>query len=289
MYYMKALQVTIDYIESHLYKDFTLSDLEQENGFSRCHFSRLFHLFTGYKISEYIRSRRLTVACERLLHTMDRQVDIALDLQFSSQDAFTRSFKKVVGVTPGQYRKTKQHRFEVAPLNVESIIWIQGGMEMKPIIKTIEKMYIVGMVYEGKNQNNEIPEMWQRFIPRMHEIQHTKGNGRSYGICQPLEEKLEDVDLENPSDFKYLAGLEVSSIEDIPEGMVYWEVKKQKYAVFTHTGSVELLGDTYKAIYSKWLPESGYDVVFTYDFEMYDASFKPGDEQSKMYVYIPIK
>lgn len=69
-------------------------------------------------------------------------------------------------------------------------------------------------------------------------------------MCEPLEENLEDIDLDNVKAFKYLACLEVEDSKDMPQGMTYWEIPKRKYLVFTHIGSPESLGETYKAIYS---------------------------------------
>lgn len=289
MYYQSALTKTVSYVENHLCDYFSLDDLNAVNGFSRCHFSRLFQLFTGYTISEYIRGRRLTEAAKSLVETDEKIMSIALQYQFSSQDAFTRAFTKAFGIPPARFRRQGQRKVLINPLDVSKIIWMQGGMEVKPEIVELTHLRVCGLTYKGKNQHGEIPELWQKFIPRMKEIKNPVSNMKSYGICEPLEESVEDVDLDNPNDFRYLAGIEVTSDENIPAGMEVWEVPHKKYAVFTHTGAVELLGDTYKAIYSKWIPESGYEVVFTYDFEVYDEDFKPGDPTSKMYVYIPIK
>lgn len=289
MYYQSALSKTISYVENNLCESFSLEDLSEVNGFSRCHFSRLFHLFTGYTISEYIKGRRLTEAALMLVETDQRIIDIAIAYQFSSQDSFTRAFSQVYGITPGRFRKQGQRKNLIEPLDVSKIIWMQGGLEVKPEIKTINDLKVMGMVYQGKNQSGEIGVLWQQFLARIPDIKSPKGNMKSYGICEPLEESVEDVDLDNPNDFKYLAGIEVVDDNDVPEGMEVWDVKHNKYAVFTHRGPVEMLGDTYKAIYSQWLPESGYEVVFTYDFEMYDQDFKPGQTDSKMYIYIPIK
>lgn len=289
MYYLSALSKTISFIEDNLYTPFTLDDLERVNGFTRSHFSKLFHAFTGYKISEYIRGRRLAVATMRLNQTNDKIIDIAFDLQFSSQESFSRSFCKVYGVPPGKFRKVGCATKILEPLDVDKLIWTQGGIEVKAVIKTIEKMKIVGMEYEGKNLNQEIGDLWGEFLPRIKEITHAKGDMNSYGICSPLEENIEEINFNETNDFKYLAGIEVTDDTVVPEGMKSWYVDHQKYAVFTHMGSVETLGDTYKAIYSTWLPESGYDVAFTYDFELYDENFNPGEEDSKMYIYIPIK
>jgi AraC family transcriptional regulator len=289
MYYVTALKDTVAYIEEHLTEPFTLNDLETINHFSRCHFSRLFHLFTGYHISEYIRLRRLDTACHQLIFSDKKIIDIAMGLQFASQDVFTRSFKKYIGISPGKFRKGDQMHHVIKPLDIDKLIWIQGGIEMKPEIVELEPMRVVGLEYHGKNQNQEIAVLWQNFLSRVHEINRSKHLSWSLGVCEPLEESIDDVDLDHPNDFKYLACVVADEETPVPEGMKTWQVDHTTYAVFTHTGPVEMLGDTYKAIYSKWLPESGYDVVFTYDFELYDQDFMPGDDKSKMYIYIPIK
>lgn len=289
MYYQRAIEKTLVYIENSLCLTFTLDDLVLVNGFSRCHFSRLFHLFTGYSISEYIKKRRLSEAAKQLVETDLRIIDIAMVFQFSSQESFTRAFQQLFSLTPGRYRKQGKKENMIEPLDIKKIIWMSGGLEMKPKIVNLQPLKVVGLSYQGMNRNGELPKLWQAFLSRVGEIKSGLGDGKSYGLCEPLEESIEDINLEEPNEIKYLAGIGVSSEEEIPQGMEVWSVTHSKYAVFTHYGSVEGLGETYKAIYSDWLPNSGYEAVFTKDFEMYDQDFKPGQKESKMYIYIPIK
>lgn len=289
MYYESALKKTITFVESNLCEPFTLDQLCHINGFSQCHFSKLFHVFTGYTISEYIRGRRLSEAAKLLIDSDKKIIDIAYDFQFSSQDSFSRSFKAKFGITPGKYRKNGQRKVLINQLDVSKLIWNQGGREMKPEVVVLDNLMILGMSYRGKNENGEVAELWQNFLSRTSEIKHAVNNRKSYGICEPLEESIEEVDFDKDNEIKYLAGIEVTSDKDVPEGMEVWHVDHKRYAVFTHTGSVDLLGETYKSIYSKWLPASGYQVEFTCDFELYDQDFDPSSETSKMYIYIPIK
>jgi len=287
MYYQSALKRTLNYIEDNLTENFTLDDLVKVHGFSKWHFSRMFHLLTGYAISEYIRNRRLTQASISLLESDERILDLALDYRFSSQESFTRSFKKLAGVTPGEYRKKGVCLHMMPSLKAENLIWTKGDVEVKPEIVNFEPIYVIGMMYEGKNLNGEIGDLWQTFIGRMDEIDALdKG---SYGICEPLVEDVKDLDLDNPNDFKYLAGLAVNENAKVPKGMVKWKVDHPLYAAFTHLGDVEEMGDTYKSIYTKWLPESGYDAVYAYDFELYGKDFKPGQADSKCYIYVPVR
>lgn len=289
MYYKNALKKTVDYIEANLEDIFSLDDLVSINGFSRCHFSRLFHLFSGYSISDYIRGRRLTEAARILVDTDDKIMDIALRFQFSSQDSFTRSFKQAFNESPAKFRRSQIKKTLVKPLNAEKIVLIQGGQEVKPRIEILDDLRVCGMACTSKNMHGEIPALWDRFIPRMHEIKSNVMFGRTFGVCEALEENIEDVDLDNPGEFGYLAGVQITDDSDIPNGMEVWDVPHKKYAVFTHRGTVHTLGDTYKMIYAKWIPESGYKIVFTYDFEVYGPDYNPTDPNAVMEIYLPIE
>lgn len=99
------IQKTINWIESHLHEQISANDIDAVSGFSRYHFHRVFQTSVGMSVTEYIRMRRLANAASILLHTNERIIDIAFYYQFESQESFTRAFKKLYGLPPGQYRK----------------------------------------------------------------------------------------------------------------------------------------------------------------------------------------
>ncbi|MWC29760.1 MerR family transcriptional regulator [Paenibacillus sp. MMS18-CY102] len=153
-----------------------------------------------------------------------------------------------------------------------------GGIPMKPTIVVNEAFTVLGMAWNSKSGEGDIPGLWQRFIPREHEIEGKLQPAVSYGICEPGEQE----------EFTYVAGYESHS-ERIPEGMAKVIVPAQRYAVFTHKGSVAQLGETYELIYSKWLPLHGLEPVKGYDFERYDERFiGPENVRSELDIYIPI-
>ncbi|MFD0717571.1 helix-turn-helix domain-containing protein [Paenibacillus sp. GCM10027626] len=105
MQYESTIQKTIDWIEAHLHEEISDSDIVERSNFSKYHFHRIFHSSVGLSVAAYIRMRRLAAAAVTLLLTEERIIDIALYFQFESQEAFTRAFKKVYYLPPGQYRK----------------------------------------------------------------------------------------------------------------------------------------------------------------------------------------
>jgi predicted transcriptional regulator YdeE/DNA-binding transcriptional MerR regulator len=152
--------------------------------------------------------------------------------------------------------------------------------EMKEAkIVQLDSFLVVGMPYLGKNENNEIAQLWQEFIPRIPEIRHiAPGAEISYGICSPHPSGLID----------YIAALPVTSLEDTPSGMVGKEIPAQTYVLFPAYGLADI-GPTYRMILEEWLPVSGYKPVEAADFEYYPETFNPDDSRSVVYIYFPVQ
>jgi AraC family transcriptional regulator len=97
--YSEVTRETIRYIEEHLLDAWLLDHYAKEVGYSKFHLSRVFKRETGIAISEYVRKRRLAIAAMYLLFSDKSLLQIALSLQFQSQEAFTRSFKELYGLS----------------------------------------------------------------------------------------------------------------------------------------------------------------------------------------------
>ncbi|MDE7206691.1 MAG: helix-turn-helix domain-containing protein [Lachnospiraceae bacterium] len=55
---------------------------------------------------EYINRLRINTACHRIKHSHKSMKAIAYDCGFDSYEHFIKVFKKMVGTTPTEYRKT---------------------------------------------------------------------------------------------------------------------------------------------------------------------------------------
>lgn len=137
---------------------------------------------------------------------------------------------------------------------------------------------VVGMHYRGKNEQDEIPQLWGQFVPRIPEIQHRNPDPATYGVMYGYEEAT--------GEFDYVAALHVNSASDLPEGMVSVEIPAARYALFTCT--LPTLSATYRQIHP-WLAQSEYEHAGAPEFEYYGEDFDPEDSNSPMGVYIPIK
>lgn len=105
MNYRETIQESIDYIENNLKEKILLEDLAKIAFLSKFHYHRIFHEIIGETVMDYIRKRRLTEAAKELVESDEKIIDIALKYQFSSQESFTRAFKKMFDISPGEFRR----------------------------------------------------------------------------------------------------------------------------------------------------------------------------------------
>lgn len=106
--YSALVQQIIDTLEENVLTDWQLEQFAKKIGYSKYHLTRKFKEETGFSIGEYIRTRKLAIAAQLLLHTDESILSIALELHFQSQEAFTRAFKELYKLPPGKYRSLMQ-------------------------------------------------------------------------------------------------------------------------------------------------------------------------------------
>jgi len=93
----------IDFAEANVGRLISLSDMAAVANLSPFHFSRSFKMSTGMSPAKFMLSRRIGRA-KRLLQDGMSIAEVAIECAFSSQAHFTKAFKQVMGVTPGQFK-----------------------------------------------------------------------------------------------------------------------------------------------------------------------------------------
>lgn len=95
----------IEYIESNIEAKLNLHALATLVGLSKGHFSRAFRQREGLPPMSYIAVRRVERAKAMMTSSHDPLTEIAAACGFGDQPHLTRWFRRIVGMTPGQYRR----------------------------------------------------------------------------------------------------------------------------------------------------------------------------------------
>lgn len=105
MNWFRLINKATSYIENHISDKIVLEEIAKHCNVSYHYFSKTFGLITGYNLKEYIRNRRITLASYDISNTDERIIDIAFKYGYSSNEAFSRAFKKIHGINPSKARK----------------------------------------------------------------------------------------------------------------------------------------------------------------------------------------
>ncbi|MBS4210632.1 response regulator [Bacillus sp. FJAT-50079] len=102
---LSPIEQVIQYMKTSISADFSLATAANMAHLSPSYFCKLFKKQTGTNFSDYVISIRMEEASRLLVHTSLRISEIADRLGYADLAYFSNSFKKVMGVTPSQYRK----------------------------------------------------------------------------------------------------------------------------------------------------------------------------------------
>lgn len=250
MNYEERVHAVIDAIGQNLDEELSLETLCEIACFSKFHFHRLFTAHTGLSLQQYIRWLRLKRAAHQLL--IDKQakiLTIAMDAGFESHEAFSRVFKQVCGVTPKQFRADGSWGFWDKPP------YTMCKRRIEPVNVAIEEKLSRRLaVVEHRGDPNYVAQSvnklidWAKAQPVI--LKPSPGDSFGFGYDDPNNTVPEDLRFDLALTVPESLTLDDKDITErhLPAG---------RYAVATHKGSRNNLGDTIYPILREWLPSSG--------------------------------
>jgi AraC family transcriptional regulator len=99
------LRRVIERMHADLDTDLDLKTIAAESGYSRDHFLRMFRAATKCTPHQYFLRLRIERAQALMKNRSLKMIDIAESCGFTSQSQLSRVFRRVLGVTPRQYRR----------------------------------------------------------------------------------------------------------------------------------------------------------------------------------------
>lgn len=100
----------LEKIQLHPYSHWTLTDMARDCHLSVDYFSKIFYKLVGKRPRDYLLDAKFHAVASVLTEQQTAIKDLADQTGYGSVHTFTRAFKRVIGVSPGQYR-CMPHRF----------------------------------------------------------------------------------------------------------------------------------------------------------------------------------
>lgn len=272
-----SIQDIVDFIEDNMADDLSVIELSRRTGLSPWHFQRVFKSFVGDSLGNYLRLRRLTKAASYLKGTELGVLEIAIEVGFGSNEAFTRAFKANFGKGPREFRENRSSvQLATKPaLSFSLLKHLADGIQREPNIVTYPLKKLVGFTKDVPSpfaqqagQCGEIADAWIKLFENMNQLAPIEAE-TYYGLYRsPSGTFCEDR-------LTYFAGVSVANDyrpPDILTGEVSTiDLPSQRVAEFQLFNAVteDRVRETIDAIYGYWLPNSNYLRASGSDFEVY--------------------
>jgi AraC family transcriptional regulator len=270
-FYKKRLLCVLVHIQQHLDEPLAPGDLARLACLAPYHFHHVFTGMLGESLGSHVRRLRLERAASPLKLTETPVVQVAFEAAYETHEAFSRAFRKAFGSSPAQYR---QRHGVGGRIQIPSGVHYQerkrpGSFRaaqiedktMNVTIKNLQPMRVAFMRHVGPY--NEVGKTWEQFTMFLGKEGLLGASPQFIGISH------DDPAVTPPDKTRYDACVTVDGkfrangdigVQVIPGG---------DYAVLTHFGPYEKLGESYAKLLGQWLPRSGRRLRATPCLEIY--------------------
>lgn len=103
----KHVTNVVRYMQNHLEENLTLEQVVEEFELSKSYLNTIFQKYTQHAPMDFFINLKMKKAC-RLLRTTEMYIyEVAQELGYADQYYFSRIFKKVVGISPKEYKNSE--------------------------------------------------------------------------------------------------------------------------------------------------------------------------------------
>lgn len=114
-----GIEKALEYLSAYYHRNLSLAELADLSPFSASHFLRVFRDTVGLTPHSYLTQLRVEAAASLLREGMALS-DTAGVVGFVDQSHLTRNFKKILGVTPGQFRVPSKGALALKPRRISA-------------------------------------------------------------------------------------------------------------------------------------------------------------------------
>ena len=276
---MQRVNRVVEYVRDNLDCEIDIRVLAEISAFSMFHFHRIVKGYLKEPIGAFIVRTKVETAAKLLRYSDMAITDIAYRVGYDAPSSLTKAFVKLYGVSPTEYRKTKNYQVMTEQCSMLEVKLSRGKVvELEP--KTV--MYVS---QTGNYSNVNYGDIFERFWREVKRqglfskgIEHLALYYNSPETAVSDESMRCDVCLRVCKPVEPNGDIGVKTIEG------------GRFVVFTYIGEYNKVGGAYDKIYGELLAQNGWEVRSNYCFEKYVSNpQKVAPEKLKTEIYIPIE
>jgi AraC family transcriptional regulator len=296
--YIKRINKVLTYIDKNLNAELSLQTISNVAFYSPFHLHRLFKAITNETLNTYITRKRIERTAMMLIHDKEYSIaDIADKYGFKNDSTFSRTFKKIYGQSPSEFRKSNLDNFsKISKVNsnngkadfiTEEYIcninnlknWIK--MNAKIEIKEMPKMNLAYVTQIGVNG---IDNAFQRIIKWATPKELLVKSNTN--VCRVFHDSFKVTDAD-----KVRMSIGILTDQEITvDGEVgLTTIEKSKNIVGHFIIEPKEFEKSWDSLFI-WMNENGYKKADRYPFEIYHNNFNEHSEKKCIVdLYIPIE
>src|SRR5690606_16237087 len=252
--YRARLLRVLAYVDAHLDGPLDVPTLARVAAFSPFHFQRQFSALFGISIGRYVQLQRLRKASLELAFRDSTVTDAALSGGYAAAEAFSRAFRRELGVSPSAFREAPdwehwQATFDHLPKTGEPR---DMDFSDKLLIENTDSIPVATLAHRGDPRT--IGDSIRRFIA------WRKANGLPPSRSRAFKVFHTSPDVA-PGNYRMDLCAEVhSSGVRLDDGIELSSIPGGRAAVIRHRGPDTDMAAAFHWLYAVWLPQSGEDM-----------------------------
>ncbi len=278
MDWITGLNRLLSYIEENLASsELSVDAAARYAAYSPFYLQRIFYGLTDMPLSEYIRSRRMSLAGQELQTRGVKVIDVALKYGYETPESFQKAFRRFHGITPSAAKRPRAKLMFMSPLQLN--VSLKGGNKMDYTIEKKGPMTVIGFErrFAFDKGMQDIPKFWEEFFRQ--------------GLMQRVNPLLGCCfDDGSKQDFPYLIGDFCAADAPVPDGMVKRDIPAHTWALFHTEGNqgkdIQTLN---RQIFSEWLPANPQvELAGNLNLEVYPCQ-EMDWEDKRWGIWVPIR
>jgi len=276
--YRKRVDQVTEYIREHLDCEIDIRTLAKLSAFSPFHFHRVMRGYLGEPIGAFIVRTRVQAAANLLRYTELSVSEIAYRVGYDTPSSLTKSFCKLFGISPKEYRLTKNYQIMTTQSPKTEVKLSRAKIvELEP--KTV--LYISA---SGSYKNVEYSTLYERMWAEV------KRQGLFSSGIEHLAFYYDNPEIATEENLKCDVCLRVCKQAEPNGDIGVKAICGGRFAMFTYIGEYNKVGAAYDKIYGELLAIGGFQARGNYCFEKYVSDpRRTAPEKLKTEIYIPIE